>query len=363
MSQKDTECSEIRSRLGHSMDSFEMNEPIALCTRRKFKLQYPSEAMKDKDILVGLQVEAEDKKLLLQLIAQSKRQQGEFIGTKLVLKKVLELQISIVQELQGEITAELRNDAQDKSDKKFKCELVKLFQPNVTLENEKAQVLINVKDVQKASNCAKRIKYLEHQIKAAQVYVLDSRPRHSIHMRKVIAKAGVESSLSQISSQHDWGSSKIIVHGSLMQNDMYPNPRSPSIDACQETEASQIYLDESTDNPRPNYARVCWSTQSKRHTETSISADESELFGAPSDSIDGIANSCKVRAKSKVSELYEGKIHSPKSTQGCSRRAQEAITAALCQVPDAIHFDQRGKRTAATLYVGNLDFKASTQDL
>jgi hypothetical protein len=31
---------------------------------RKFKLQYPSEAMKDKDILGGLQVEAEDKELL-----------------------------------------------------------------------------------------------------------------------------------------------------------------------------------------------------------------------------------------------------------------------------------------------------------
>ncbi len=51
------------------------------------------EAMKDKDILGGLQVEAEDKELLLQLFAQSKRQQGEFIETKSVLKRVLELQI------------------------------------------------------------------------------------------------------------------------------------------------------------------------------------------------------------------------------------------------------------------------------
>ncbi len=67
--------------------------------------------MKDKDILGWLQVEAEDKELLLQSIAQSKRQQGEFIETKLVLKKVLELQKSIDQELQGIITAELRNDA------------------------------------------------------------------------------------------------------------------------------------------------------------------------------------------------------------------------------------------------------------
>ncbi len=34
-------------------------------------------------------------------------------------------------------------------------------------------------------------------------------------------------------------------------------------------------------------------------------------------------------------------------------------------MPDTIHFDRRGKRTqaTATLYVGNLEFKASTKDL
>jgi hypothetical protein len=43
-----------------------MDEPIALRTRRKFKLQHPSEAIKDKVILGVLQVKAEDKELLLQ---------------------------------------------------------------------------------------------------------------------------------------------------------------------------------------------------------------------------------------------------------------------------------------------------------
>ncbi len=32
-------------------------------------------------------------------------------------------------------------------------------------------------------------------------------------------------------------------------------------------------------------------------------------------------------------------------------------------MPDTIHFDLRGKRTTATLNVGNLEFKASTKDL
>ncbi len=50
----------------HSKDSLKMDEPIALRTRRKFKLQHPSEAIKDKVILGVLQVKAEDKELLLQ---------------------------------------------------------------------------------------------------------------------------------------------------------------------------------------------------------------------------------------------------------------------------------------------------------
>jgi hypothetical protein len=47
----------------------------------------------------------------------------------------------------------------------------------VTLGNEKTQALIKVKDVQKAFNRAQWIKYLEHQIKAAQVNVLDPKTR------------------------------------------------------------------------------------------------------------------------------------------------------------------------------------------
>jgi hypothetical protein len=94
-------------------------------------------------------------------------------------------------------------------------------------------------------------------------------------------QSAVEIPLSQISSQHDLGSSRVIVHSSTLQNYVHQNQRSQSIDASKETEASKINLDGSTENPRPNYARVFLATQSKRHTDTSISTDESELFGAP----------------------------------------------------------------------------------
>jgi hypothetical protein len=53
----------------------------------------------------------------------------------------------------------------------------------------------------------------------------------------------------------------------------------------------------------------------------------------------------------------------PTASKKVRDEAQEALTAALDQVPATIHFDQRGKRTMATLYVENLEFKASTKDL
>jgi hypothetical protein len=70
-------------------------------------------------------------------------------------------------------------------------------------QNGKTQALTNVKDVQKASNCAKKIKLLEHQIKAAPVNVLDPKPRHSNHMRKVIVKAANISSGNKLETNDD----------------------------------------------------------------------------------------------------------------------------------------------------------------
>ena len=59
----------------------------------------------------------------------------------------------------------------------------------------------------------------------------------------------------------------------------------------------------------------------------------------------------------------KGRCIVPKAPKKVRDKAHEALTAALDQVPEPIHFDRRGKRTTANLYVGNLEFKASTKDL
>jgi hypothetical protein len=85
--------------------------------------------------------------------------------------------------------------------------------------------------------------------------------------------------LSQKSSQHYWGHPRGNLHCSILQNYVFPNPRSPSKDVGQETEASNINLDRSTDNPKPNYARGCLATPSKSiwiHQSTLTSLNYSE---------------------------------------------------------------------------------------
>ena len=98
------------------------------------------------------------------------------------------------------------------------------------------------------------------------------------------------------------------------------------------------------------------ATPRKKHMDMS---DEFELFEAPSES--------PIPAESKrnprPASYIKGRYIVPKAPKKVRDEAQEALTAALDQVPATIHSDQRGKRTTAILYVGNLEFKASNKDL
>jgi hypothetical protein len=107
----------------YSKDTLKM-EPIAQLTRRKFKASSYNihlRQLRTKTFLVDYKSKLK-KRINSAIDCTSKRQQGEITEMNSVLKKVLELQISIVQELQGKITAELRNGTHQKFNMKFKCE-------------------------------------------------------------------------------------------------------------------------------------------------------------------------------------------------------------------------------------------------
>ena len=99
-----------------SKNTIKEDVPIALRTRSRDQLQHPTEAMKNEDLLDRLQIEAELKELLKQLIIQNKNQQDEIQEMNSTLKTILELQIESIQDVQRNIVAILQNDYQEKFD-------------------------------------------------------------------------------------------------------------------------------------------------------------------------------------------------------------------------------------------------------
>ena len=94
-----------------SKDTIEMDEPVATRTRRSTKLQHPSKAEKTKSITGKLQMETKEnmKSVLLQLRQQNQQQQDRLTEMNVMLKNVLELQLSILHELRNDVEAELQS--------------------------------------------------------------------------------------------------------------------------------------------------------------------------------------------------------------------------------------------------------------
>ena len=123
----------------------------------------------------------------------------------------------------------------------------------------------------------------------------------------------------------------------------------------------------------PQHARVCMATPKRPQLkDTSISADGN----ISSFTSDDPASSPRNEAPTDTSPIpvrpgrnprsvnrAKGKFQVPKEPKDVQDKADKAIKDALGKVPDAIHFNRQGKRTTATLNVGNLEFKASTKEL
>ena len=106
--------------------------------------------------------------------------------------------------------------------------------------------------------------------------------------------------------------------------------------------------------------------------DASIIADENALFftsdnfaSSPGTEIPTDTSPILVRSERNPRPVnhVKGKFQAPKEPKAVQDKVQKAVTAALDQVPDTIHFNSKGMRTMVTLYVGNLEFKASTQEL
>ncbi len=137
------------------------------------------------------------------------------------------------------------------------------------------------------------------------------------------------------------------------------------------SDVSSFYLD----SPKHERARVCMAVvtpKSQQPEDTSISTDEGispftsgDFASSPRTEAPMDTSPIPVRSgRNQRSENHgRRKFQVPKEPKKVRDEAQVAISAALDKVSDTIHFNRRGKRTMETLYVGNLEFKASTKDV
>jgi hypothetical protein len=118
------------------MDILMMDEPIALQSRHKFKLQYPSEPRKDTILLD--ETDTETRELRICLIAQNKEQQVQIKAMNLMLKEVLAQQTLIVSKLHVTETEPLslsKSKGKDSTHEETR-KAVKPFGPRAELNKE-----------------------------------------------------------------------------------------------------------------------------------------------------------------------------------------------------------------------------------
>ena len=98
---------DLDSRGVESKDTIMDDVPVELQPRYNVKSQHPTEAIRNVDFWDRLQIDAESKEVL-------KKQQKEIREMSFTLKAVLELQVSILQDLQRNIEAIMQEDSQEK---------------------------------------------------------------------------------------------------------------------------------------------------------------------------------------------------------------------------------------------------------
>jgi hypothetical protein len=96
--------------------------------------------------------------------------------------------------------------------------------------------------------------------------------------------------------------------------------------------------------------------ESPRHSDVS---DVSQMNDTPPDSMGSDASPMPVTS----TRNQKRRFICPKEPEKNRDEAYAKTCNALDQVSDTTHFDEEGKRKTATLYVGNLEFNASVNDL
>ena len=313
--------------------------PVALRTRSK-RQQQDAHPLDVSDILDRSQTGNEVKELILQLIKQNEEQKNK-------LNSALEHHQTIVRKLQWDIAK-----LQQRSSRKFKLSfpntqasdrrVVKRFTPT---GKPNVQKLNSSRKISASAAMLPELSQSEEEIQMAyQTLVDESEAALRAHRIR--------------RSEYNARSDGFI---------RLPNEQSESLQAAM------------TANIRDRW-KVNGSDDLKGPVDTSDldSSGESEppshyddykdSVRDTSDNLDGSADSepqsiRDTRQNDKSQGYKRNSYIVPKEPKKARTEAAERISKALDQVEPSVHLNPQGKRKTATLYVGNLDFNASEQDL
>jgi hypothetical protein len=369
-----------------SKNTIKEDVPVALRTRSRDQLQHPTEAMKNEDLLDRLQIEAELKELLKQLIIQNKNQQDEIREMNSTLKTVLELQITSIQDVQRNIVAILQEDYQEKFD-------------NISIPSSISDPKILVNHFSPVTTVTRKEIDASHDASSC-----DS----SIHFEP---KTTSETKVGEDVNQTTEASSRHCTY--MVRSDRDQTDKDSEIKSgvhmeefCRDTSKGirKMLPTGPLDNSAVSYAKAFKATPRKEKisADTSDSFENSEISGSPSASdasqeteasdeslngsedISGLSSTedsendlsssspicpkqmLKMQPKSQESQRRsqkKGRYIVPTESKKVQDKADERIYDALDQVPDEVHFNPEGKRTTKTLYVGNLDYNTDSGHL
>lgn len=294
-----------------SNGSAKEDTPVGLRTRSRMQQQTPSATYPNEDG-PERQTESEIKDLLLQLIAQTKEQQSEVNGLRLALKNGLEQLETVVCELKGDI-AELQIHLQTNGKAN-----APISEPQPLVKPFKPSGKENVGDT--PSNLQKS----EVNLRLAGKQDVIQRSKAS---PVLTAKAY-----------------KVNVKGTRRQD----SPSGYNADQRSTNESDEDAPCDTSSNLDP--AEPSSKLPSKKC--------QRRRPGKPSSRAGGWRQGGAQPTKSR-----EDGFEPPKETEAVRTNAGRMIEEALNQVPDAVHYSPKSKKTVVTLYAGNLDFKANCTDI
>jgi hypothetical protein len=312
-----TSSQDLASEGVKSRGTRKVDKPIAQRTRSKLKLQLPPKARKENDILD--KADTEVRELLLQLLAQNKEQQKKIKEMELMLKKVLAVQTSIVDKLHGNAAGmTLQSDSKgEPTQTSIAEEMVKPFTPKAKWGEKPMLPTTSLDGSDVSSQCDSDIS----PCNPARVFMVTT-PR----------KKYESTSVSPEGSENIFGS-----------------PTDSLI------ERLEIELDELREKLREGLKREHALGKCDAYDSRSKS-DASQSTSASEDTMQSDTSSTPVRSTRR-------RFIFPQASKKDRKEAYKRLADAMSKVPDKVHLDKKGKRKTATLYMGNLEYNASADDI